>query len=102
MKYGVSFSLVSVSLLLIALQHGSWFYSLIYPALSFAIVAIGYLGAGPSVFGKRSNGQRSLIATVILYPYLLFTLITWHLIRVFSASRQLIWSIQICSCREGC
>ena len=70
-----------------ALQGGGWFSVLLYPALSFAIVAIGYLGAGPRVFGKRSNGKRSWFATLLLLPYLLFTLSAWHLVRIVSRER---------------
>ncbi len=59
-------------------------YVLAYPALSFAIVSIGYLGAGPRVFGKQSNGKRNWLATVLLLPYLLLSLATWQLTRMVS------------------
>lgn len=86
MKYGLSFLIASVLILIFALQHGGWYFFMLYPALSFAIVAIGYLGVGPRVFGKRPNGKRSLVATFFLFPYLLFTLATCHLVRL--ASRE--------------
>lgn len=84
MKYGIYFLLLSVVMMITAVQHGSWYYALAYPAMSFAIVSIGYLGLGPRVFGKRSDGKRNLLATVLLLPYLIFTLVTWHLIRLLS------------------
>ena len=84
MKYGIFFLAISSLMLYSAIQFGDWYFSMIYPALSFAIVAIGYLGVGPRVFGKRPNGKRSLIASLFLFPYLLFTLATWHLIRLVS------------------
>ena len=84
MKYGVFFLVLSSLMLSTAIQFGGWYFTMIYPALSFAIVAIGYLGVGPRVFGKRLNGNRSLIASLFLFPYLLLTLATWHLVRLVS------------------
>ncbi len=84
MKYGILFLVLAATMLLLAFQFGGWYFTLMYPALSFAIVAIGYLGAGPRVFGKQLNGKRSLVATFVLFPYLLLTLATWHLVRFVS------------------
>lgn len=82
MKYGICFLVLAALMLSIAIQFGGWYWAMIYPALSFAIVAIGYLGVGPRVFGKRPDGKRSLVATFFLLPYLLFTLATWHIVRL--------------------
>ncbi len=87
MKYGIYFLVLAALMLSIAFQFGGWCLIMIYPALSFAIVASGYLGIGPRVFGKRSNGKRRLIATVVLFPYLLLAFATWHLVRIISESR---------------
>ena len=84
MKYGIYFLLLAALMLSITIQFGGWYWIMIYPALSFAIVAIGYLGIGPRVFGKNLDGKRSLIATVVLNPYLLLTLATWHFVRIVS------------------
>lgn len=84
MKYGFAFLIVALLLLLYALQQGGWFYGLLYPALSFMLVATAYLGVGPRVFGKRACGKRSWLSTMLLLPYLLFSLATWHLIRLLS------------------
>ncbi len=84
MKYGIYFLILAALMLSIAFQFAGWCWIMIYPALSFAIVASGYLGGGPRVFGKHSNGKRSLITTVVLFPYFLFALVTWHLVRIVS------------------
>lgn len=84
MKYGLFFLLVAALMLSIAIKFGGWYFTMVYPALSFAIVAIGYLGVGPRVFGKRIDGRRSLISTFFLFPYLLLTLAVWHLLRLVS------------------
>lgn len=79
-KYGIYFLLLAALMLSITIQFGGWYWIMIYPALSFAIISIGYMGIGPRVFGKRPDGKRSLVATFFLLPYLLFTLATWHLV----------------------
>lgn len=83
-KYGIYFLLLAALMLSITIQFGGWYWIMIYPALSFAIVSIGYMGIGPRVFGKRPDGKRILVATFFLLPYLLFTLATWHLVRLVS------------------
>ncbi len=84
MKYGVCFLLLSTALLMTAIQGGRWYFVLVYPAISFAIVAIGYFGFGPTIFGKSSDGKRKWLATFFLLPYLFLTLVTWHLLRLLS------------------
>lgn len=84
MKYGIYFLVLAALMSAIAVQFGGWYSTMIYPSLSFAIVAIGYLGVGPRVFGKGANGKRSWVATFALFPYLLLALATWHLVRLVS------------------
>lgn len=84
MKYGVCFLLLTTALLMTAIQSGIWYFVRLYPAISFTIVALGYFGAGLRIFGKSSDGKRKWLATFFLLPYLLLTLVTWHLIRVLS------------------
>lgn len=45
-----------------------WLY---WPAVSFALMALAYAGAGPAILGKRPEGGRSIAAAVLLWPYLL-------------------------------
>ncbi len=84
MKYGIYFLVLAVLMQSIAFQFGGWCLIMTYPALSFAIVAAATWGSAREFFGKRLNGKRSLIATVVLFPYLLLTLATWHLVRIVS------------------
>ncbi len=58
--------------------------ALLWPTLSFAVVAAGYAGLGVCVFGKRPNGRLALWAVVLLGPYLLATLVLWHAMRLLS------------------
>ena len=42
---------------------------LLWPALSLAIVALGYAGAREAVFQKRADGRISLASRLLLFPY---------------------------------
>ena len=84
MKYGFCFLILFTVLMLTAIRGGIWYFVLVYLAISFAIVGIGYFGVGPRIFGKSAEGKRKWSATFFLLPYLLLTLVTWHLIRMLS------------------
>jgi len=57
---------------------------LFYPAFSFGVVSAAYLFSAPGVFGKRFDGRRSKLGTVLVLPYLLYVLAVWHLVRLLS------------------
>ncbi len=56
MKYGILFLLIVIAIGDVAIRGGPWCWLLLYPAFSFGVVAAGYFGVGPSVFGKLSKG----------------------------------------------
>ncbi len=82
MKLGLLFALCSLLLGLVGACRGGWRLALLWPAASFALVALGYLGLGPRVFGKRPDGTLSPAAAVVLLPYLAMTAIVWRLTRL--------------------
>jgi len=67
-------------------DHGGWFFLLLWPAISFGLVASAYLGLGPRVFGKRPDGTLSVISIATLLPYFLYLWAVWHVVRL--ASRE--------------
>lgn len=81
MRYAIVFSVFGAYLLAGAALLGGWGWLLAWPALSYLIVAAGYLGLGPRVFGKRGDGRRSWWAFVLLMPYLTLTWVLWHIYR---------------------
>ena len=81
MKYGFSFLLLGGFLAWCGIQSGHWNRFLLWPALSFWVVAAGYSGLGAQVFGKRPDGTISWYALVPLLPYFLYTWGVWHLLR---------------------
>lgn len=51
---------------------------LAWPAVSVIVVGVGYLGAGPSVFGKRADGTLRLLPGVVLLPYHVVAYLRMH------------------------
>ncbi|MGE0284620.1 MAG: phosphatase PAP2/dual specificity phosphatase family protein [Rhizobiaceae bacterium] len=49
-------------------QSATWLV-LLWPALALAIVAFGYVGAGPKVFQKGYDGRVTLASLWLLWPY---------------------------------
>ncbi|HCV96817.1 MAG TPA: serine/threonine protein phosphatase, partial [Stenotrophomonas sp.] len=55
----------------LALTFGGWVLWLGWPALSLALVALGYAALGTAVFQKQEDGRLSMAARWLLAPYLL-------------------------------
>ena len=72
-----------------ALAAGAFVYPtvailLIWAAISFGCVALGYAGIGARVFGKRADGRIRWPMKILLFPYLFYTSLIWHLYRLVS------------------
>jgi len=78
MKYGILFSFVAVLLATAAVIHRGWLLLLLWPAVSFGIVALGYLYFGPQVYGKSSRGLLSPINQLLLLPFLVYLWSVWY------------------------
>lgn len=98
MKYGILFSTVSALLIAAAIMHQGWYFLCLWPAISFGVVAVGYLVVGPGVYGKTETGVLSFPNTVLLLPYLLYLWGVWYVVRLVkteSAYDQLTENIYI-------
>src|SRR6478735_4372565 len=84
MKYAILFGIIATCLTIIAAIYRGWFLLLLWPALSFSIVASGYFRFGPGIFGKSRSGQLALINQIVLFPFLAYLWLVWHAIRLFS------------------
>lgn len=84
MKYGVAFSLVAATLCFYAVRSGSALLLLLWPAMSFGLVAVAYFISEPAVFGKRQDGSMSKGNMLLLLPYLLYLWSVWHVARLLS------------------
>jgi protein-tyrosine phosphatase len=81
MRYALIFILLGACLGVLAVQRGGWWWLALWPAVGAAVVGVGYAGAGARVFGKRRDGSHATWAWVLHLPYLLVTLVVWHLLR---------------------
>ena len=79
--YAVTFTILAGALIWTAIINGGLAWILMWLALSFLIVAAAYGGVGSIVFGKRSDGTRSLWAMVCLFPYLVLLWVIWSVRR---------------------
>ena len=84
MKYGFAFAILAALIAIYALRSGGWSYLLLWPALSFALVASAYLFAGVTVFGKGPDGKLPLGRSILLAPFLAYLATVWHVVRFFS------------------
>ena len=82
MKYGILFTVIAILLGIVAINNSGWFLFLIWPSISYAIVATGYLYFGPAIFGKSTKGKLSLLNKIVLLPYLLQLWFLWYLLRM--------------------
>lgn len=84
MKYAVALGLIAVIFEVWALEYPRASAGLLWLSLAFAWVAAGYAGLGPRVFGKRPDGSMAPLPRFILFPYLVYTGLVWHLCRLLS------------------
>ncbi|MCP3140243.1 phosphatase domain-containing protein [Pyxidicoccus xibeiensis] len=84
MKYTWVFTTFAALLGFLATRLGGPWLLLLWPAVSFGLVALAYAGAGPRLFGKQPDGRLRPWALAALLPYLLLTWATWHLARRLS------------------
>jgi protein-tyrosine phosphatase len=84
MKYALVFAAFSAYLIVLAVCLGGLAWLLLWPALSFLLIAAAYAGLGPGVCGKRPDGGMAWWAVLLLLHYLLLTWAVWHLQRLLS------------------
>lgn len=82
MKYGIFFLIAAGLMAIRALLSGGWYLLLLWPAVSFMTVALGYLRFGPRVFGKRSDGTLAALNVIVLLPYLIYLWSVWYALRL--------------------
>src|SRR6266496_844878 len=84
MFYAFAFLLFAAALIFLAVTHSGWCWLLLWPAASFAIVAIAYV-TGPAAMGKRADGRFAWWATILLLPFRMITHVTWLIGKTIAA-----------------
>jgi protein-tyrosine phosphatase len=79
MKYAFVFGLLGVLFVGLAATWRGPTWLLVWPAISFCLVAAAYGGLGARVLGKRPDGRLSGWARLALLPYLLLSWLVWYL-----------------------
>lgn len=75
---GLIFLALAASWVTLISVFGGLTWLLLWPALSFALAGLGYLGLGARVFGKRSDGSRRWWVTLLAAPYLAVGWLAWQ------------------------
>jgi protein-tyrosine phosphatase len=76
-RFGVAFSGVGIALIAFSLWVGIWWLFL-WPAISLFVVSAGYLWGTAYLFGKRHDGARSILASMVLLPYTIVAHVVWR------------------------
>jgi len=77
--YATAFAMISAVIAVASFRLGGSGFLLLWPALSFAIVAAAYCCGRVDFFGKSPDGRRHRLATAALLPYLTFAHLVWNL-----------------------
>ena len=89
MKYAALFLILGASLTWLSRTGSELAILALWPAACCVAVALSYLFCSPAIFGKSQTGRLNPISVVLLLPYLTFTWLTWHLLRVVSTENAL-------------
>ena len=80
--YAFSFAFIGLGFTATALLRGGAWWAALWPGISFTVVAVAYAGGGPGVFGKAASGRFAPWASALLGPFVVFTWVVWHAVRV--------------------
>jgi protein-tyrosine phosphatase len=78
MRYTIVFGVLAGVFLLYAILLEGWAWLLLWPAVSFALVAFAYALNSYAMLGKRPSGTIALWAVILYLPFFLFTWTAWH------------------------
>ena len=84
MKYAITFLLLGSMVSYSAISLGGWWHALHWFSFSCFLLAAGYAGAGPRIFGKRPNGRIPIRYKIAHLPFMLYSQSVWHLVRILS------------------
>jgi protein-tyrosine phosphatase len=84
MAYAVFFLALGAYCLTHALLADGLVWLWLWLGVSFGLVGSAYLGLGPRMLGKRSDGRIAWWAVLFFLPYLLPTWLVWHILRFSS------------------
>ncbi len=84
MKYSITFLMLGGLVSYLGIHLGGWWNALHWFSLSCVLLASGYAGLGPRVFGKRPDGRIPLWSRILHLPFMIYSEMMWHLVRLLS------------------
>lgn len=84
MKYGILLGILALGLLGMAVLKGGWFWFLLWPITNLMFLSVAYSRNSSGVFGKRPDGTLPVWSWIVFFPWLIFTLVVWHVTRIVS------------------
>ncbi len=92
MNTRLGFTTAALGLVLISVNilHGGWTWVLAWLGLSFLCIALGHLGFGAHILGKRKNGSLAAWSLCVYLPLHLYTYALWHIVN--RLSREDAWN----------
>lgn len=84
-----TFLALAVACLVQAYRLGGFGWLLVWPAISFGLIAFAYLRGGVGVYGKRPGGTMNPAAAMHIFPANLLMKVAWWISNRLSRSRPL-------------
>ena len=84
MKYSLCFVALGGLVSGLACHLGHWWHLLHWFAANCFVIAAGYAGLGPRVFGKGADGRIPAWSRIFHFPYRLYSTGVWLLVRCLS------------------
>ena len=84
MSYRHLLALLGITLVLLGVLEGGRYLTAVWFGGDFLALAVAHTRGSHRVFGKRADGTLPLWSWLVFFPLLLYTLLVWHVLRLFS------------------
>lgn len=85
MRHAITLILLGIALSVIGAQSGVLGALLLWLGCDFLLLGVAHFRRAHGLFGKRPDGTLPLWSWLIFLPLFLFSMLVWHLARIFSA-----------------
>ena len=84
MRYQYQLMLLGLGLILLGSVRTGWFLLAIWLGCNFLVLGMAHALGAHRVLGKRRDGTLPFWSWLIFFPLHVYTLVVWHLFRLFS------------------